>query len=580
MKKNNNLKFLLDISKKGEKRLLLASFLILLSSFCSLGPFYIAYLLIEQIIKSTIVLEQLFMLGGIAALFVVGQLFFSGIAMTQSHIAAYNILFDLRVKIAEKMMRLPLGYFSNSSSGRLKKIVMTNVEAIEEFIAHNLVDLLSVTFLPLIIFFWLATFNLPLAILSVFPVIVGFGLQRLRMKIEAKEIQAFFNLKTEMNTTIIDFIRGMPVIKAFNQSVFSFKKYREEAEAYSEYWVNLNRKASPFFVIFSLLMDSGVVFILPVGSYLLIKGSISVSAFLMFMFIGIGLARFMKQLTSFGSNITGIMKGVEEIRRVLDGKEISDEGKISTFKDYGIEFNNVTFSYDDTTILKNVNFAVKPGTITALVGSSGAGKTTVGRLIPRFWDVEKGQVKIGGHNIKNIKSDTLMREVSFVFQDIFMFNDTILENIRMGDESISRNEVMEIAKKAQAHEFIIKLEKGYDTMIGASGTYLSGGEKQRIAIARALAKNSPIIILDEATSYADTENETKIQQALNILLKGKTVIIIAHRLSTIQHSDQILVFEKGEIIERGTHDLLLNKNGRYKKMWDMHIDASDWGISR
>jgi ATP-binding cassette subfamily B protein len=580
MKKNNNIKFLLNISKKGRTRLIIASVLIFFSSIFSLGPFYITYLIIEKIIRSSFNYADLYYLGGIAAIFVIGQLIFSGIAMTQSHIAAYNILFDLRVTMAKKLMRLPLGYFTKSSSGILKKIIMSDIESIEEFVAHNLVDLLSVIFLPVIIFFWLATFNLPLAFLSIFPVVLGFGLQRLRMKIDGRKIQKIFKLKGEMNTTIIDFIRGMPVIKAFNQSVYSFKKYKEEAEAYSHYWINLNKDASPFFATYSLLMDCGVIFILPIGAYMYLAGSVSLSAFLMFMFIGIGLARFMKQITGFGSNLTQILKGVDQINHILESKEISNNGKIDKLDNYDLEFCNVSFGYDEREILKNVSFTVKQGTVTALVGSSGAGKTTVGRLIPRFWDVNKGNISIGGIPITELNSDTLMKEVSFVFQDIFMFNDSVLENIRMGDTSISEKEVIEIAKKAQAHDFIMELEQGYDTFIGSTGTYLSGGEQQRIAIARALAKNSPVLILDEATSYADTENEAKIQKALNVLLKDKTIIIIAHRLSTIQNADQILVFDDGKIVEQGKHKELLDRKGKYKRMWDMHVDASDWSISR
>ena len=240
--------------------------------------------------------------------------------------------------------------------------------------------------------------------------------------------------------------------------------------------------------------------------------------------------------------------------------------------------DNVSFSYGTKKILDNINFKVKEKTITALVGPSGAGKTTVGKLIPRFWDIDKGEITIGGINIKTIKSETLMKSVSFVFQDVFMFNDSILENIRMGDTAISEQMVIEMAKKAQAHDFITKLKNGYHTVIGANGTYLSGGEKQRIAIARALVKDSPIIILDEATSYADTENEAKIQSALNFLLKNKTVIIIAHRLSTIQHCNQILVFNEGQIIEKGNQNELIAKNGFYKKMWDMHCSSVDWTI--
>jgi ATP-binding cassette subfamily B protein len=325
-------------------------------------------------------------------------------------------------------------------------------------------------------------------------------------------------------------------------------------------------------------MDSGVLILLPVGGYMFAVGKITLSTFLMFLFIGIGLTRFMKQLTNFGSNLTQIFKGVDELREVLNTKEIEDNGTIKTLENYDVEFNHVSFSYGKNRVLEDVNFRLRQGTITALVGPSGAGKTTVARLIPRFWDVTGGEIAIGGHNIKSINGNSLMNHISFVFQDIFMFNDTVIENIRMGDTSISEEKVIEIARQAQVDEFIRKLKDGYYTVIGSIGTHLSGGEQQRIAIARALAKNAPVIVLDEATSYADTENEDKIQKALNALLKDRTVIVIAHRLSTIKNADQILYINQGKIMEGGSHEQLIELNGQYKQMWDLHIDASQWGI--
>jgi len=400
------------------------------------------------------------------------------------------------------------------------------------------------------------------------------------MRIEAKTVQQFFKLKGQMNTTIIEFIKGMPVIKAFNQSVFSFNKYKDEAEAYSKHWIDMNRKAGGFFAAYALMMDIAIILMLPIGGLLFLKGTLSLSSFLIFMFLGLGLTRYMKQLVSFGSNITQIGKGVEALNNIMDAEEMPNEGETKQLENYDIEFKDVSFGYGEKLILKNVDFKSQQGTITALTGNSGAGKTTVGRLIPRFWDVNIGEIKIGGVNIKEIDNSVLMRQVSFVFQDVFLFNDTLLENIRMGDNSISCDDVVEIAKKAQCHEFIMNLPDGYDTYIGAGGTFLSGGERQRISIARAIAKNSPIIILDEATSYADTENEAKIQKALSVLLKNKTVLIIAHRLSTIKNANQILVFNNGKIIERGTHKQLYAQGENYKTMWDMHTDSSEWGIKR
>ena len=578
MNYTRSIKRLLRLSEKGKVRISIAAVLMFLSSICSMAPFYIVYVIVHKAMNPPFEASEFFRLGLMAGGFMVAQMVFSGYAMKQSHIAAYNILYDLRVCLAEKMLKLPLGYYSKTSSGAIKKVMMGDIEAIEEFLAHNLVDLASALFLPLLIVVWLATFNVPLAILSIVPTILGVGIQRLRMKLDAKKTAQFFKLKSSMNVTIIDFIRGMPLIKAFNQSVHSFKKYGEEANTYREFWVEWTKSAGIYIAVYSVLMDGGILLVLPVGMYMYLAGSISLTTFMMFMFIGLGLSRFMKQLNGFGTNITQILKGVEALDEIMNADEISNKGMIRDLDHQGIEFDSVSFGYEEKRILNKVSFTVKPKTITALVGPSGAGKTTIGRLIPRFWDVNEGAIKIGGVNIKDIEAKTLMQHVSFVFQDVFMFNDTVLENIRMGDDSITYDQVVEVAKKAQAHEFIMALDHGYNTMIGAGGTYLSGGEKQRVAIARALAKDAPIVILDEATSYADTENEAKIQEALNELLKDKTVIVIAHRLSTIQHSNQILVIDGGQVVEAGNQEELIAKDGLYKKMWDMHTASGDWAI--
>lgn len=571
---------MLEVAREGAGRLLPAAFLVFLSSACSVGPFFVAYQIIEKIIDRSFLLSDLYELGMWAAICIVGQLVLSGAAMAQSHVAAYSILFNLRVRLAEKMTRLPLGFYEKKSSGVIKKIMMDDIEAVEEFVAHNLVDLLSLICIPVIIFFWLATLNLPLALLSIVPIFAGTALQRLRARVEAGSIQRLFKLKGRMNSTIVEFIRGMPVIKAFNQSVFSFAKYREEVEDYSNYWIEMNRKGSRFFVAFAFMMDSGILFVLPAGSFMYLAGVIPLSSLLIFLFLGMGLTRFMKQLAQFGSNINQIAKGVESLNAVMNAPEIAAEGRVTSLDNYNTAFKNVTFGYGKKSVLENVSFEVQQGTITALVGTTGAGKTTVGRLIPRFWDVSDGEITVGGVNIKDICADTLMSNVSFVFQDVFLFNDTVFENIRMGDTSLDRKRIVEIAEKAQCHEFIEKLPNGYDTLIGAGGTFLSGGEQQRISIARAIAKNAPIVILDEATSYADPENEANIQKALSVLLRGKTVLVIAHRLGTVRNADQILVLGQGRILERGTHEQLYAACGVYKSMWDMHIDASEWGIRR
>jgi ATP-binding cassette subfamily B protein len=340
----------------------------------------------------------------------------------------------------------------------------------------------------------------------------------------------------------------------------------------------MNRRAAGYMAVYVLLMECGVIFLLPLGAYMHISGEITVSTFMLFMFMGLGFARFMKQLTGFGSRITQIMKGVEQLMSVLGTPGIP-EGKGDSMPDnFDLEFRDVSFSYGRQAVLRNIGFRVRRGQVLALVGPSGAGKTTIARLIARFYDADSGRITIGGTDIREFSSERLMRTVSFVFQDVFMFNDTVLENIRMGDSSVSREKVMELARKARAHEFIMKMDKGYDTRLGAGGVHLSGGEQQRISIARAMAKETPIVVLDEATSYSDTENEAEIQAALSSLLEGRTVIVIAHRLSSITESDGIIVIRDGSIVEQGKHHELLEKKGLYSRMWETHRDSSDWEI--
>lgn len=575
-KKQSSILLLLRLAKPEKVRLSGAAILVLFGSFFSMVPFYISYLIIEKVLAQTFTWSNLRILGLWAGGAIFLQMICWGLAMRQAHVAAYGILFQLRVDLSRKLSRLPLGFFEKTNSGFLKKIMMGDIEAIEEFIAHHLVDLLSIIFIPILIFSWLVTIHWPLALLSVLPVFMGFALQRFRMWKEAETVHALFKLKAQMNRTILEFIKGMPVIKAFNQSVFSFQKYQQEAEAYYKHWILMNRKGAGYFALYALMMDSGIVLLLPLTAWLYLRGSFSLSALLVFLFVGLGLTRYMKQLTQFGSNITQIAKGAEILQDLMNEKEMEDKGSLNELENYDVEFSSVSFGYGTKQVLHDISFEIQQGTVTALTGDSGSGKTTIGRLISRFWDVNQGCVKIGGIDVRAISSDFLMEKVSFVFQDVFLFNDTILENIRMGDASLSLENVMEIAKQAQCHEFIMRLPNGYETIIGARGTYLSGGEKQRVSIARAMAKNAPILVLDEATSYADTENEEKIQEALSHLLRNKTVLIIAHRLSTIQNVDQILVLKEGRILERGTHKELLEMNASYAKMWQMHVDALQW----
>jgi ATP-binding cassette subfamily B protein IrtA len=298
----------------------------------------------------------------------------------------------------------------------------------------------------------------------------------------------------------------------------------------------------------------------------------------LFLLLGVGYSTPLLRISMYSGIIGQIVAGVDRIDSVLGQSSLPGPDTPQSPENYDIEFRDVIFSYDENNVLNQVNFKANEGCITALVGPSGAGKSTIAQLIPRFWDVQAGEILIGGVNIKQIPIDELMKMTSFVFQEVFMFNDTIYENIRMGKQEAAEEDIINAAKAAQAHQFIMNLPEGYHTVIGAGGTHLSGGEKQRISVARAILKDTPIIVLDEATTFTDIENEVKMQKAISNLLKNKTVIIIAHRLSTIRCADQILLINKGKIIERGKHETLVKKDGLYKKMWDAHISAKEWEL--
>jgi ATP-binding cassette subfamily B protein len=375
----------------------------------------------------------------------------------------------------------------------------------------------------------------------------------------------------------------MPVVKVFGTSIDSFQRLKQTIEYYRKWVLEMSLSYSKKYPMFLTIASSSLVFIIPASVYILQNtnaGNEFIPTVLIFLIIGGSFFFPILKMMYVGGYISQISVGVDRIDEILNMEEIENKDSNLKPSDASVEFEHVSFAYDKKTVVDKVSFTAKPGTVTALVGPSGAGKTTLGLLTARFWDTNSGEIKIGGVSIKDMGLETLMDYVSFVFQDGFLFFDTIEENIRMGNATATKEEVVNAAKAAQCHEFIKELPNGYDTLVGEGGTYLSGGEQQRIGIARVILKNTPIVVLDEATAYADPENEGKILQGLSKLIKNKTVIIIAHRLSTITNADQILVIDDGKLIEQGTHDSLVEKKGLYSKMWKTYAQARNWKISR
>ena len=517
----------------------------------------------------------------LGAFFAFGVLTFASLML--SHIAAFNILYEIRMQLVQKMVRLPLGFFSRRASGELNKIMSYDVERIELFIAHHIPDIVTALLFPLILVSYMFAVDWRLAIVVLAVLAMAFYVMgRMYTGKKIREVsKRYVETLGRMNASIVEYIRGIQVVKTFTESTNAYRKLNDDIKEYRKFANEVNVQYQPTYVGFLTILSSALLFIIPVAVWLFV-GSASYATFvpvlLMFLFFGVAVFFPVLKLLWIGSFLNQNNMGVQKIDDILYMDEIEEPDIPRHPKDASVEFRNVSFAYDTTPILKAISFISHPGTITALVGPSGAGKSTVAMLAARFWDVQSGEILIGGVPVKEIPTSVLMDNVAFVFQDNMLFFDTIEENIRMGNKTATFEEVARAACAAQCHEFIESLPNGYQTLVGEGGIYLSGGEAQRIALARAILKDSPIILLDEATAFADPENEGKILAAFSHLIKGKTVLVIAHRLSTITNADRILYVDKGVIAEQGTHEQLLALKGEYARMWETYNRAKRWTI--
>lgn len=585
---------LFEIAGQRKGLLILAGVLSAASAACMLVPYWAVYRILTELLENAgdtggIDAGLLVKWGWIAFLGLVGGLILLYAALMASHVAAFRILYGLRVRLSEHIGRLPLGYLNGTSTGAIKKTMEQNIEKIENFIAHTIPDMVNVVatvVLMFAIFFsldgWLAAVGLAVIAVSVILQFSNF------MGKKAQEFtRIYFDAQERMSASAVQYVRGMPVVKIFGQSVRSFRQFNAEIEAYKTYALKVCDTYQPGMVAFTVLLNSLVTFFFPIG-ILLVGGSpgdIALAAvWLFFIVMGPGVASPVYKLMYLGGGTREINEGVVRIDRIFDRRPVPEPAEPRVPTTYDIEFRHVGFSYSNeaeatrTEALRDISFTARQGEITALVGPSGSGKSTVANLIPRFWDVGQGEIRIGGIDIREIATERLMDIVSFVFQETFLFYDTLYENIRMGRPDATHEEVVAAAKAAQCHEFIERLPDGYATRIGDRGVYLSGGEAQRVCVARAILKNAPVLVLDEATAFADPENEWKMQQALQHLIRDKTVIIIAHRLSSIVAAQQILVLRQGQLVQSGRHEVLSKTDGVYKKMWDAYTDAFRWQL--
>lgn len=513
---------------------------------------------------------------------------FSYVGGMMTHIAAYQTLYGIRVNLSDHISGLPLGWFNRNAIGKVKQIAEQDVEQIELFIAHRFPDMVSTVALFVMMVIVMFGLNVWLALASIIPIIVGFAVQfSMMFGSKAQEgLKEYYDTLENINASSVQYVRGMPSIKVFGQTVRSFRKFYKDIIDYRDLITKYADNFEPCYVVFRILVLSLAAFIIPVGLFFL-SGDPHNMAFaitmLSFLVFAPGISVPVLKFNNLGSSMNSISEGVTRIDEVLAEAQLKEPETGKVPENHAIRFENVSFSYggsDAPMVLSGVNLEAKPGQITALVGPSGSGKSTIAQLIPRFWDVSSGNITIGGIDIRDIKTHDLMDTISFVFQDSFLFYDTLFNNIAVGKPGASKEEVYAAARGAQCHEFILQLPNGYDTLIGEGGVYLSGGEEQRVAVARAILKDAPVLILDEASAFADPENEYQMQLALQELIKNKTVIIIAHRLMTIRNADQIIVVKHGKIDGCGTHDDLLSHNPTYQNMWQAHTDSAQWQLER
>ena len=559
----NNLKFLLKLSGQHKIRLIVSAMFSIISTTLSVIPSLLVYSIILELFNREISYNKIQSLVFIAILFIILGVVARILSGIFSHISAFNILYKIRIDLIEHMSKLNMGFFKKNMTGKLKKIINEDVEKLENFIAHQIPDLSSAFATPLIFLGIMFYFNWQLSLVLFIPIILGILAQSGMFKNYMGKVDHFYKLVAKLNSTIMEYINAMNVMKAFNLTAKSFKDYRDNTQEYADYWIELTELAVPYYSAFLCLVDTGLLFIIPIGGMMLLNGKITISVYILFLLMSTIFLNSLRTLFELSESLSFLLKGMEKIIEIFNEKE-QKSGNISFPEHFSesLKYENVTFAYNKAKVINNFTLTIRAGTTTALVGPSGSGKTTIGLLAGRFWDIDEGKITIDGTDIKDISYESLMDNISFVFQDTFMLHDTIYENIIMG-KNYTREDVENAAKKAQIHDFIMSLPDRYETKIGEGGIKLSGGEKQRISIARAILKNTPIVILDEVTSYSDIENEVKIQSALKTLLKGKTALIIAHRLYTIKNADNIVFMKKGQITEQGTHEELLRNRGDY-----------------
>ena len=574
----------------GKRKVLLPAAMLLsaLSALAGMLPYILIWLIVRELLEygeitsSGNVVTYAWWAAGMAVASIV--LYFA--ALMSSHLAAFRVESNLRKEAMRQIVRMPLGFFDINTSGRIRKIIDDNAGVTHSFLAHQLPDLAATFLVPLVAVILIFMFDWILGLACIVPVIIAMLVMGFMMNAEGRQfMKSYMTSLEEMNTEAVEYVRGIPVVKVFQQTIYSFKNFHRCIMNYNKMVFGYTRMWEKPMSLYTVIINGFVFFRAPLAILLIgysgNYASVLLNFFLFVLITPVFSQSIMKSMY-LNQALGQASEAIGRLENLVAYEHLTVVAHPQPVKEFSIQFEKVSFSYPGANqkAVDDISFTITQGRTVALVGASGGGKTTIARLVPRFWEATEGKVLIGGINVREIAPEELMKHISFVFQNTKLFKTSLLENIKYGNPNATMEEVERAVDMAQCREIINKLPLGLNTKIGTEGTYLSGGEQQRIVLARAIQKNAPIIVLDEATAFADPENEHLIQQALKELTKGKTVLMIAHRLSSITDADNILVIDKGKIAEQGTHAKLLEKQGIYYNMWNEYQQSVRWTIGK
>ncbi len=596
---------------KYKKYTVIASILTTLGIIANVVPYFFLYQLIVPLTQGELP-EFQFVMVRVAAIFVClalyAILYSRGLAF--SHISAYNTLKNIRISLKDKLEKQPLGNIKELGTGQIKRVFTDDIDQIELLLAHAIPEGIANITIPCVVLLAMFIVDWRLALLTLATVPLGILAMSMMMKAGMSKMGAYYESAKKMNNTIIEYVNGMEAIKVFNKDGDSFRRFGEAVRGYRDFTLDWYKVCWPWMALYNSILPCLALFTLPFGGILVLGGKIALSQLILVLCMSFAVGPAILRALSFGGKIPQLNYKIAELEKMMNGEPVKDGTKAFEGKNYDVEFKNVKFSYkkdcrvepdndkngnsachpedsnshpelvsgSSSEVLHGINLSLKQGTTTALIGESGSGKSTLAKLLVHFYDLDSGSISIGGQNITDMTIEALNNQISYVAQEQFLFNTSLYENILIGRPDATREEVLDAAHRAQCDEFLARFPKGIDTMAGDSGKQLSGGERQRISLARAILKNAPVIVLDEATAFMDPENEEKMNAAIAEIVKDKTVIVIAHRLSSIKNADKICVLKAGNVIAEGTHDELMKNCEEFQKLWKASTAAANWKI--